>query len=241
MEAYMTKTTMWMSGVGIAAASVLATAMVLSTGKSNGDGVPAPVEPDKPAHTDRTSLLDRLTHPTTRTLTVPAGTIIAVRLDQSLSTESNHSGESFSATLDGPLVISGKTVAPAGSSAEGKLTDVVDSGRVKGRASMTMVLSEIEINGKSYDLETAPRSFEAEATKKRDTGVIAGSAAIGAAIGAIAGGGKGAAIGAGVGGGAGTGAVLATKGKPVKFGPEARIRFTLTEPVQLPPVGTAAS
>ena len=169
-------------------------------------------------------------------IAVPTGTVIPVRLDAGVSSSHNTAGESFSATLAEPLMIDGKLVAPTGSRAEGVLTDVVDSGRVKGRARLTMVLREIEVGGKTYALSTAPRSFQAEASKKRDAGIIAGGAAVGAAIGAIAGGGKGAAIGAGVGGGSGTGVVLATKGKPVAFGPEARIRFTLTQPVQLPAV-----
>ena len=234
----MTRKSMWMSGVGIAAASVLATAMVLKKDTTTAAGLPAPVNPREDA---KPSLLARLTQPRQRMMTVPEGTAIAVRLEQGISTEKNQSGDSFTASLDGPLVVGRKVVAPSGSLVRGQLTEVVDSGRVEGRASLTMVLKEIEINGRSYDLDTAPRSFQAPGTKKRDAGVIAGSAAVGAAIGAIAGGGKGAAIGAGVGGGAGTGAVLATKGKPISFGPETRIRFTLSEPIQLPALATNAS
>jgi len=229
---------MWMSGFGIAAASVLATAMVLKTGTQSSDTKAITTAKSQAA---KPSLVARLRNPLQQTITVPEGTAIPVRLSQGLSTEKNNSGDSFEATLDGPLVIGGKIVAPSGSRAGGKLTSVVDSGRVEGRARMTMVLNEIEINGKTYSLDTAPRSFQAESTKKRDVGVIAGTAAVGAAIGAIAGGGKGAAIGAGVGGGAGTGAVLATKGKSVEFGPEARVRFTLSGPVQLPVIRSAAS
>ena len=234
----MTNKVMWLSGVGIAAVSVLATAMIVGPDRSNADDKNLAA---KPAETAKPSLLARVARPQTEIITVPNGTVIPVRLESGLSTSKNDTGDGFTATLDGPLVIGGKTVAPAGSRAEGVLTEVVDSGRVKGRARMVMVLREIEINGKTYELETTPRFFEADSTRKRDAGMIAGGAALGAAIGAIAGGGKGAAIGAGVGGGSGTGVVLATKGKAVEFAPETRIRFMLKDPMQLPVMRTTAS
>ena len=234
----MTKPMMWIAGGGIAAASALATALIVRpSGPNTATADSAKVsEKANVADTARTptrpSLLSRIRGP--EMISVPVGTVIPVRLLAGVSSSHNTSGETFSATLAEPLTINGKLVAPTGSRAEGVLTQVVDSGRVKGRARLTMVLREIEVNGKTYALSTAPRSFQAAATKKRDAGIIGGSALVGAAVGAIAGGGKGAAIGAGVGGGGGTGVVLATKGKPVAFGPEARIRFTLTQPVQLP-------
>lgn len=233
----MTKQTMWMAGAGIAAVSVLATAMVLAPTQKSAETA----EHISKAEVPKPSLMSRLISPRRQMMTVPEGTALSVRLDQGLSTEKNSSGDSFSASLDAPLVINGKLVAPSGSQVTGRLTEVVDSGRVEGRAKMTMVLNEIEVDGKSFDISTTPRFFEAQATKKRDAGVIAGSAAVGAAIGAIAGGGKGAAIGAGVGGGAGTGAVLATKGKPVAFRPETQIRFMLNSPVQMPVAKSATS
>ena len=60
------------------------------------------------------------------------------------------------------------------------------------------------------------------------------AAAIGTVIGAIAGGKKGAAEGAAIGGGAGTGTVLATKGKEVELGPEAKLKFTVEKSFEVP-------
>jgi hypothetical protein len=234
----MTKPMMWIAGGSIAAASALATVMIVTprdpdSAAASTDKVTAADAAKKPS---TPSLLSRIRRP--EMIAVPAGTAIPVRLEVGLSSSRNNSGEAFTATLAEPLMVNGRLLAPIGSRARGVLTEVVDSGRIKGRARMTMVLREIEINGKTYELATAPRSFQAPATKKRDAGIIAGGAAVGAAIGAFAGGGKGAAIGAGVGGGSGTGVVLATKGKPVALGPEARVRFTLTKAVQLPVVST---
>ena len=167
-------------------------------------------------------------------VTLPAESKISIRLEQSISTEKNSAGDTFTGWLDGPLTVDGKTVAPSRSKVTGKLTQVKDAGRVEGLASLTMVLHTLEVDGEEYDLETLPLSRVARNTKKKDAAIIGGSAAAGAVIGAITGGGKGAAIGAGVGGGSGTGYVLATKGEPVEFAPETRLTFYLSDPVQLP-------
>ena len=167
---------------------------------------------------------------------VPAGTRIQVRLEQAISTAKNSPGDAFTASLNRPLVVNEKTLAPAGSQVTGQLTKVKESGRVKGRARMTMVLRELKVGDDTYDLSTMPLSLVAPKTTRKDAFIIGGSTVLGTIVGAIAGGGKGAAIGAGVGGAGGTGFVLATKGKEIVYGPESRLTFTLAEPVNLPVV-----
>jgi len=168
------------------------------------------------------------------TITLPANAKIPIRLEHAISSEKNSSGDAFTGWLDGPLTVDGKVVAPSQSKVVGLLTQVQDSGRVKGVASLTMMLQKLVVDGKEYDLEALPVTRVARNTRKKDAVIIGGSAAAGAVIGAIAGGGKGAAIGAGVGGGSGTGYVLATKGQPVAYGPEARFTFYLDKPLELP-------
>src|SRR3990172_3908519 len=166
-------------------------------------------------------------------ITVPAGTKIQIRLEQGISTEKNSPGDTFSASLNAALMVDGKTLAPAGSKVSGRLIRVKESGRIQGRANLTMVLQELQVGENHYDLSTNPVTLVAPGTKKRDAEIIAGGAAAGSAIGAIAGGGVGAAIGVGIGAGSGTGVVLATKGKEISYGPEARFIFTLSQPVTL--------
>jgi len=162
---------------------------------------------------------------------------MTVRLVAALNSGKNKTGETFEATLDEPLQADGNVVAPRGSVVVGKLTNVEGSGRVQGRARMSLTLSEIRIGETAYSLATNTLSFEAEGSTKKDAAKIGIGAGVGAAIGAIAGGGKGAAIGAAVGGGAGTATVLATKGKEVGFDPEQKLNFTLRDDlkVTLPP------
>ena len=46
--------------------------------------------------------------------TIPAGTRIHVRLDQSLNTVRSRPGEPFSATLEAPITVGERTVVPKG-------------------------------------------------------------------------------------------------------------------------------
>lgn len=212
------------AGSSIAVAAAISLALLNRT-SSNVEADSQPAQQEK-------SFISRLF--SSETTTVPSGTKIYIRLEQAIHSEKNSPGDQFEASLDGPLLVDGEVVAPSLSKVIGQLTDVKESGRVEGRASITMRLAKLIVEGKEYDLETEPRTLVAKSTRKKDAAVIAGGAAAGAAIGAIAGGGKGAAIGAGVGGGSGTGYVLATKGAPVAYGPESRFAFTLSKPLELP-------
>lgn len=163
-----------------------------------------------------------------RFLTIPNGATIHVRLQDSLDTTVNQTGDIFRATLDQDIAVDGHVVAPRGSLLEGKLSNVARSGRVEGRAAMSLQLVDLKIGGQSYPLQSEILSFEAESSKKKDAAKVGIGAGIGAVIGAIAGGGKGAAIGAAVGGGAGGATVLATRGNEIKFEPEHEFSFVLT-------------
>ena len=164
---------------------------------------------------------------------IPAGTHFRIALVDAVSSDKSRPGDSFMATLAEPIVVDGKTVLEKGTRVQGRVVDARESGRVKGRASIELMLTEIVRDGRSLNISTKPYRAVAESTKKRDAAIIGGGAGVGAAIGAIAGGGKGALVGAAVGGGAGTGTVLATKGKEIHYSPETRIPFTLAIPVEI--------
>jgi hypothetical protein len=166
-------------------------------------------------------------------LVVPAGTRLRVALTDAISSDKSRPGDSFMASLAEPVVIDGKTALEKGTKVRGMVIDAKGSGRVKGRASIQLTLTEIMPAGKSLKISTKSYSAVAESTKTRDAAVVGGGAGVGAAIGALAGGGKGALIGAAVGGGAGTGTVLATKGKEIHYSPETRIPFTLAHSIEI--------
>ena len=213
------------AGAGIAAAAVLSYSFL-------NESDPA-ASADSASPSDNKSFFSRFSRGPER-MTLPTNTKVLIRLEHAISSEKNSPGDTFTGWLDGPLTVNGKVVAPSHSMIVGQLRQVKDSGRVEGVASLTMVLQRLVVNGQEYDLETLPLTRVARQTRKKDATIIGGSAAAGAVIGAIAGGGKGAAIGAGGGGGSGTGYVLATKGEPVAYGPEARFTFFLSQPLELP-------
>jgi hypothetical protein len=165
---------------------------------------------------------------------VPAGTKLRVALLDAVSSDKSRAGDRFLASLAEPIVIEGKTILEKGTKVRGRVIDAKESGRVKGRATVELKLTEIVLNDDhALSISTKPYTAVAEATKKRDAAIIGGGAGLGAVIGAIAGGGKGAAIGAAVGGGAGTGTVLATKGKEIHYAPETRLQFTLASSIEI--------
>ena len=165
---------------------------------------------------------------------LPEGTVVKIRTTNSLSTKTNHSGESFIATLEEPLVAGNRTIAAKGSTVRGIVAESDPGGRVEGRARLAVRLSALEVAGRN-DLEISTNTVarEAHATKAKDATKIGIGSGIGAAIGAIAGGGKGAAIGAAAGAGAGTGVVLATRGDPAVLPSESVLQFHLTAPLSV--------
>jgi hypothetical protein len=166
-------------------------------------------------------------------LVVPAKTPIYVRLNESLSSSTAQAGQVFNATLDEPLVIDGKTVAPQGSAVRGKVVAAHESGRLHNAGYLRIALLSISVNGKSIPLETNSVSVTGGSYKKRNLAFVGGGAAGGALIGGLAGGGKGAAIGSLIGAGGGTGAAYATGKKDVGFAAERRLGFRLAQPVNI--------
>ncbi len=172
--------------------------------------------------------------PPPRTVTIESGTLLSARLGETLSTEKVKSGDTFTGTLDKPLVVDGLVIADRGARVEGRVAEAVEAGRVRGVASLSIRLVRLlTSDGQRVDIQTDVFRKEGETSRKADAAKVGGGAALGAIIGAIAGGGKGAAIGAGVGGAAGAGTVAATRGKPAVLPVETRIDFRLSQPVTL--------
>lgn len=168
-----------------------------------------------------------------RELTIPSGAALRVRLDETVSTKKNRSGDAFTATLVKPVVVRGETVIPSGTRFRGHLTEAAESGRMQGRPVLALTLDSFHLNGKEHRLRTSGVQRVGPAHKKRNAILIGGGAGLGAAIGAIAGGGKGAAIGALAGGGAGTAGAYATGKEQLTLPAETPLAFTLRAPVEM--------
>jgi hypothetical protein len=172
--------------------------------------------------------------PVERSIVVPSGTAIQVRLNSSLDTSRSRPGERFTAVLATPIVVEGRTVVPAGANVEGVVRSSASSGRFKGRAYLSLALNSIEVNGSSVPLLTDSAGSSSGGHKKRNLTLIGGGSGLGALVGGLAGGGRGALIGAGAGAAAGTAGAAFTGKKQVHLPAESVLTFHLREALHLP-------
>lgn len=183
----------------------------------------------RPATTTRVT-----SSPTPMKVTLAAGTVLAVRVGETLTSEKNESGDAWTGVLAEPVVVNGLVIAERGAEVTGRVTNVKRAGRVKGVATIAVTLSRLAAaDGQRIAVNTTSFSALGKDETKKDAGKVAIASGVGAAIGAIAGRGKGAAIGAGAGAAAGTGVVLATRGGPAVISNEALIRFRIAAPVSI--------
>jgi len=188
----------------------------------------APVAPTAPSSyaDDRGAVASR------PAVTVPAGTVVTVRMIDSIDADITGVGERFRASIDDPISADGRIVIPRGADATVQIMRVEQSGAVKGSDEVALKLYDITVNGQVYELATN----YAEIQGKGKGGKTARNAAIGglggAIIGGIIGGGKGAAVGAGAGAGTGV-AVAAARGTQLRIPSESRLDFVLRSPLGL--------
>lgn len=169
-----------------------------------------------------------------KAVTLASGTPVTVRLNETLSTDRNAGGDTFTATLDRAIVVDGFVIADRGARVLGKIIKAERAGRVKGVSELELALTQVHTtDDQTVNIDTTPWMQRGEQANKKRAAEVAGGAALGAIIGAIAGGGTGAAIGAGTGGAAGGGVVLAQGGKQTTVPAETRVTFTLQAPVTI--------
>ncbi len=168
-----------------------------------------------------------------QTLTLPAGTVVRVRVDEWLSTDRNLTGDNFNAVLSEPIVVNGWVVARRGQAQTGRVS-LVNKSHGGGASQLGVDLPELTlVDGQQLPLQTQLFQTSAGTSHDRDAAVIGTTTAVGAVIGAIAGRGTGAAIGAGVGATAGIIGVMSTPGKPTVIPPETVLSFRLQAPVTI--------
>jgi hypothetical protein len=170
--------------------------------------------------------------PPPATLTIPAGTVVSVRINEYLSSDRNQVGDRVTATLQQPVVVNGYVVARRGQMLVGQVEAAQKAGRVTGTSQLGVELTDMTMaDGQSRPILTELWKGSGGTSRGADAATIGGTTALGAAIGSVADWGRGAAIGAGAGAAAGIGAVLLTRGRPTVIPPETWLTFRLKDPV----------
>jgi outer membrane lipoprotein SlyB len=164
-----------------------------------------------------------------RSINVPVGTGISVRVTQTLDSDSAQEGDTFTGVLAENVVVDGEVVIPAGSPIKGNVIDVHDAGHFKGSSLLSVQLTNIRRRGEDIIVSTDPYTLEGKGRGTNTAEKVGGGAAVGAILGGILGGGKGAAIGAAAGAGAGAGVQAVTHGEQVQIKSESIVRFQTAE------------
>lgn len=175
---------------------------------------PAPEEPPPPVQ-----------------VTLPAGTVITVRMIDAIDSSHNQPGQDFAASIAAPVVVGSRVIISQGSDARVQLVRSSSAGHMKGQSELAVELVALTANGTSYQVRSSLYQKVGRSRSKRTAETVGGAAALGALIGAVIGHGKGAAIGAGVGAAAGTGVQATTEGQQVRIPSETKIDFKLKAPL----------
>lgn len=159
--------------------------------------------------------------PAPASVTLPAGTMLLVRMADSVSSR-NAPGANFTTKLEYDLVVGTTVAVKAGTVIYGKVQSSTQARRAFGRSTLDIRLAQMVPAGSPIPISTSGFAEAGSASIAK----AAKGAAAGAAVGAIAGdAGKGAAIGAT--------ASLLRKGETVTIPPGTLLEFTLTQPVTL--------
>ena len=192
---------------------------------------PPPPPPPKPAAAPAAAPAPA---PARRTVSVPAGTQINVRLTDTIDVDASQAGQRFKAIVDDPVMLGGSVVIPRGATATLQAAKVEQSGKMKGSDKISLKLNSIGFGGSVYEVVSGYVETKGKGEGKKTARKVGGGAGLGAIVGGIAGGGSGAAIGAAVGGV--TGAAISSGGEEhLKLPAETRLQFILSAAVNVQP------
>jgi len=146
--------------------------------------------------------------------TIPAGTPLKLKLENTLSTFGSKTGDPFSGRVTEPVVLSGKTVIPVGATIQGRVTKVDEPRRIAGKPTIglfpeTLILPNgerymlnaplIDTNlGRGTDVNTEGQ-FKGDGHDGKDLTEIGFGTGGGMLVGGLIGGGKGLLIGGTIG------------------------------------------
>jgi hypothetical protein len=167
---------------------------------------------------------------------LPAGTSLAMRINQRISVKSTPAGARFDGEIVDPVAdANGRVIIPKGTPVSGVVDASHRRGHFKGASILELRLTSLTLNGTEYPLDTHDLSRTKKGKGKRSTAMIGGGAGLGMLIGGIASGGTGLLIGGLAGGGAGTALGGLTGNRDIDIPAESIVRFKLADDLTLQP------
>ena len=89
-----------------------------------------------------------------RVVTVPVGTVVPLRMDTALSSNSSRVGDRFTATVFRSVLVDGRAVLPEGAKVEGHVTGINPGERGRGPAAIAVAFDKIVFpNGTSIPID----------------------------------------------------------------------------------------
>ena len=152
-------------------------------------------------------------------ISLPAGTVISVRIADRVDSNHLHSGDLLTGIVDPSLMYNDRVLIPRGTEAHVRMAENKKGGHLHGKAEVELELIGLVMNGRKLEVESD--------TYQKDQGALA--AKVKSAGPASAGAGANVATGSGV--GSGVSPVIAIfHAAKVDLPPDTRVKFTLTAP-----------
>ena len=120
----------------------------------------------------------------TRTVLIPAGSVITVRLESPLDPNSK-TGDVFTAVVTGLIAVGGEVVVPAGVAARGRVIGVKANKKATEKGRLKLALTSLTIDGTTYSIQTKLVTTKAQGKSNSTTTTTSGEAGASAESGLV--------------------------------------------------------
>ena len=119
-----------------------------------------------------------------RTVVIPAGSVITVRLVSPLD-PSSKTGDVFTAVVTGLIAVGGEVVVPSGVAARGQVIGVKANKKATEKARLKLALTSLTIDGTTYSIQTKLVTTKAQDNSKSTTATTSGESGASAESGLV--------------------------------------------------------
>jgi hypothetical protein len=138
---------LWLALAAVAVLTAVGCSKTATDSNTAEEANPArPAAAAKPAVAAKPAAVAKAVEPATM-ITLPKGTAISAAVRQTLATDKNKVGDTFSASLTTPIQVEGKTVIPKGAKVTCRIVKIK-------KHELKVTLASVIVRGKSYPLDS---------------------------------------------------------------------------------------